>query len=346
MIAILSLWLVFQAAPDLKQHVEAGLAAKRVGDLDTAIREFRRVAELAPGLAAAHVNLGAVYVAKKDYGNAVPSLKKAIELNSDLPGAEEMLGIALLAQGYAAEAVPHLEKVNVKGLLGIALYESGRTRDAIDALEAALKDKPGNTDLLYYLSQAHGRLSKQLLDTLLSDRDSPRAQQLLGELAVASGNREAAEKHFQAALKTREDLQGIHLALGELYFNAGDYPQAEQEFRAEVEQRPGSAVAAYRLGLVLLNRGELKTSLAELRRADSLQTGMPETLLALGKVSAALNDDAAAEGYFKQVLQHEQDSGIAETAHFQLSQVYRKTGRDADAVRELQQFQKIRNARR
>ena len=65
MIAIIALLLALQAAPELKQHVDAGLKAKSAGDLDTAIREFQRVVELAPAMAAAHVNLGAVYYEKR-----------------------------------------------------------------------------------------------------------------------------------------------------------------------------------------------------------------------------------------------------------------------------------------
>jgi tetratricopeptide (TPR) repeat protein len=150
-----------QTPPELKQRVEAGLNAKRAGDLDTAIREFKRVAELAPGLAASHVNLGAAYYEKKDYGNAIPPLRKALELNPELPGAHSMLGVALLAQGYAAESIPHLEKGQSDALLGVALLESGREREAMDRLEVALIKQPGDPDLLYYLSQAHARLSKQ-----------------------------------------------------------------------------------------------------------------------------------------------------------------------------------------
>jgi Tfp pilus assembly protein PilF len=140
MTAILWLGLALQVAPELKQHVEAGLAAKRAGDLDTAIREFESVVKLAPGMAAAHVNLGAVYYARKDYGHAVPSLRRALEINPDLPGAQEMLGVALLAQGYAAEAIPHLENTGTQGLLGVALLEAGRAREAVDKLEAALEN--------------------------------------------------------------------------------------------------------------------------------------------------------------------------------------------------------------
>src|ERR1700730_17469211 len=166
MIAGLLLFLGLQAPPELKQHVEAGLAAKRAGDLDTAIREFKRVAELSPTLAAAHVNLCAVYYDKKDYANAIPSLRKALDLNPELPGAHAMLGAALLAQAYASEAVSHLEKAKAADLLGVALLESGRIREAIDVLESALEQRPGDPDLQYYLSQAHGKLTKQLFDQL------------------------------------------------------------------------------------------------------------------------------------------------------------------------------------
>lgn len=75
---LLWLGLAFQLSPELKQHVEAALAAKRSGDLDTAIREFGRVVELQPNLAAAYVNLGAVHCDKKDYANAIPALRKAL----------------------------------------------------------------------------------------------------------------------------------------------------------------------------------------------------------------------------------------------------------------------------
>src|SRR6266702_489616 len=198
MIALFALLVALQAAPtELKRHVDAGLAAKRAGDLDTAVREFQRVVELAPGLAAAHVNLGAVYYEKKDYGHAIPSLRKALELNPDLPGAHGMLGVALLAQGYAAESSPHLEKAKSGEVLGVALLEAGRAREAVDKLEEALEKQPDNPDLLYYLSQAHARLAKQAFDALAErSPDSARTRQMLGETRAAAGNRDAAVRSF------------------------------------------------------------------------------------------------------------------------------------------------------
>lgn len=345
--AALLLLFALQVTPELKQHVEAGLKAKNAGDLEAALREFQRVVEIAPEMAAAHVNLGAVYLAKKGYREAIPPLRRALELNPDLPGAHDMLGTALLALGYAGESIPHLEKAGAEDLWGVALLETGRVREAVDKLEAALVKRPDDPDLLYYLAQAQGRLSKLVFDKLVAGSpDSARRRQLLGEAQAAAGNRDAAEKDFRAALEIRPDLRGVHFALGELYLGSGDYPGAEREFREEARRAPGSAAAASKLGEVLLNLGRTPEALVELRRANALEPDTPETLLQLGKATLASGDPAAAEKLLLRVIEQEPASNHAESAHYQLAQIYRKLGRSPEADREMKLFQEMRKGRR
>jgi protein O-GlcNAc transferase len=344
MIAGWILLFALQVTPELQQHIQSGLRAKSAGDLDTAVQEFTRVAKLAPGLAAAHVNLGAVYLQKKDYAKAAQSLRTALELNSDLPGAHAMLGTALLAQGYAQDAIPHLEKGQADDLLGVALLEADRPRDAVDHLEAALGKRPGDPDLLYYLAQAHDRLAKQVFEQLRqSSPNSPRAQQALGEALAAIGKTAEAEQHLRAALTARADLRDVHYALGELYLESGDYGKAEPEFRAEARLSPGSGAAAYKLGLVLANLGRTAEAIAELRRADVLQPGIPETLIELGKALTASGDPSSAEPLLQRALSNTPPADLAASAHFQLAQIYRRLGRTADADREMKAFQQLRS---
>jgi tetratricopeptide (TPR) repeat protein len=104
--------------------------------------------------------------------------------------------------------------------------------------------------------------------------------------------------------------------------------------------------AAYKVGVVLLNRGEVRAATSELRRADTLQPGMPETLLELGKASVATGDLSTAEKLLREVSAQEQDSSLAEAAHFQLANIYRKLGRGSDVDREMKRFQEIRDRRR
>lgn len=335
--------------PELKQAVEAGMAAKQSGNLDKAIEEFRKVVRLAPDLAAGHVNLGAVFFDKQDYANSVPALRRALELNPNLPGASIMLGTALLALGYPAEAIPHFEKTQTIDMLGIALVEAGREREGIDRLEAALADarNSNNPDLLYYLSQAHIKLAKQVAAKVLATApaDSPRRKLLLGESYAAAGQREAANKEFTQALANRPSLRGVHLRLGELALESGNIPEAEKQFAQEVAVSPGSAQAAYRYGAALLNKGDTTAALRELRRANTLTADMPETLIELGKAEVASNNIAEAEKALRRVVELEPESTLAETAHFQLSQIYRRTNRTADADRETKLFQALRARR-
>ncbi|HVW86746.1 MAG TPA: tetratricopeptide repeat protein, partial [Bryobacteraceae bacterium] len=216
-------------------------------------------------------------------------------------------------------------------------------REAVDGLEAALLKRPDDPDLLYYLGQAHARLSKQLFDRLRDGNpESARTHELLGEAMAGSGNRDAAEKHFRAALAQRPDLRGVHYSLGELYLASGDYEKAETEFRTEAKLAPGSAAAAFKLGFVLLNEGRVPEAVAELNRANALQPGMPETLFELGRALNASGDAGAAEKYLRQVIEAERESALARSAHFQLAQAYRKLNRPDDADHEMKLFHDLR----
>jgi tetratricopeptide (TPR) repeat protein len=339
--------LVFLAAaqvtPELKQAVEAGLKAKQSGDLKTAAVEFRKVVQMAPTLAAAHVNLGAVLFEQQDYLNAIPSLQKALELNPQLPGAELMLGTAQLSLGYAADAIPHLERTQSMDLLGIALVETGRDREAVDRLEAALANRASDPDLLYYLGRAHMRLAKQSFDQVAPD--SARGHQLRAETNAAAGRREIAAKDYAAALSKRSYLRGVHLAMGDLALESGDVETALKEFAEEFRLTPGSALAAFRYGRTLLIKGDSAEGLKVLRRADELRPEMPETLVELGKAEAAAGDPARAEKAWKKVVELEPESALAEAAHFQLGLLYRRLKRTVDAERETQKFRELKARR-
>ena len=131
-----------------------------------------------------------------------------------------------------------------------------------------------------------------------------------------------------------------------MYLSSGDFEKAEREFREEARLAPGFAPAAHKLGVVLMNRGETRAAVAELRRADGLQPDMPETLLELGKAIAASGETDTAEKLFRRVLDQEQTSVVAESAHFQLAQILRKQGRVSDADREMKLFQEMRKSRK
>lgn len=340
---LLAAGLAWQAvSPEVVEHARAGLAAQQQGRLTDAIAEFRKATELAPQLPAAFVNLGAACLQNHQYADAVPALRRALELNPDLVGAHQMLGYALLAQGYAAEAIPHLERSQTPDALGIAQLKAGKLSEAVTSLQAALKARPGDPDLLYYLGRASGLLSKSAFDALESGTpNSARAHQALAENLAALKRTVEAENEFKQAIAARSDAPGIHLELGQLYTSTSVWPKAEEQFRAECKLQPGDAEAAYDLGQALLQQGKLGQARAELQRAQDLRPGMPETLYLLGKVASQQGDAAVAEQSWKALLAQEGRSSLAAQAHFGLATLYRKQGRTGDAARETEEFRKL-----
>src|SRR2546426_1843289 len=218
---IASVCLAFQLAaspadqprdPRVVTEIAAGLKAKKEGRLDDAIIALRKAVEMEPGLWAAHASLGEVYYKKHDYGNAVSSLRRALELKADQPGAESMLGVSLLAQGYAQEAIPHLERGQVLDALGAALLEAGHPREAVEKLETARAKYPNDPDVVFYLAQAYGRLSKQASAQIVEEfPGSLRAHQIQAEAYAAAGRADAADQEYREVLRRRPDFPGVHL---------------------------------------------------------------------------------------------------------------------------------------
>lgn len=343
LIAILVLALPAQTAPaSAAQHVRAGIEADQQRRVDDAIAEFKKATEEDPKLAPAFLDLGQAYLEKHDYASAVPPLQRALELSPSIEGAHQLLGYALLAQGYADEAIPHFEKSHETAALGIALVEAGRPSDAIPHLQAALAKDPNDPDLLYYLGRASGLLSKQAFDALEARfPDSARAHQMMAENYAVLRDEPNAEKEYQAAIQAKPDTLDLHMELGQLYARAQEWDKAEAEFRAETEMQPGKAEAFYRLGDALLEEGKVEEARAALERSNKLRPDMPQTLYSLGKAASLSNDPATAEKLWLRVLTFEKDSALAAQAHFGLATLYRRQGKQADADREMQEYQKL-----
>jgi tetratricopeptide (TPR) repeat protein len=326
------------------EHVHAGVAAEKSGQLDAALAEFQKATELDPKLAVAFTDLGGVYIEKRDYATAIPPLKRAVELSPELEAAHRLLGYALLAQGYATEAIPHLEQAHAEDALGIALLDAGKLPEAVAVLQKALAQSPDDPELLYYYGRASGLLSKQVFDQLEARfPNSARAHEMMAQDYAVLRDVPGAEREFLEALRLRPQAAGLHLQLGELYARAQQWDKAEEQFRLETQIQPGSPEAFYRLGEALLQSGKFHEAREALVQSNQLRADMPETLYQLGKAAAMDGDATTAQQSWEHLLSLEKNTPLAAQAHFGLSGIYRKEGKPADAEREMEEFRKLQS---
>jgi tetratricopeptide (TPR) repeat protein len=334
-----------QASAQAKVLLQSGIDAENHHDIDHALVEFRKAAELDPSSSEVLLRLGDAYMKKHDAAQAIPPLKRAAELTPDSVPIHQLLGYALLAQGFAAEAIPHLELAHDAGALGIAYLENDEPAKAMVNLQSALEGDPGNPDLLFYEGRAATATASQSTGKLLAAfPNSARAHQTRGQSYYQMKMIPEAVKEYEQAIAIRSDLPGLHLELGEIYSGRAEWPKAEEEFRAETKLQPGSAEAAFRLGDALVQEGKMTEAADELRRSDSLHPNMPETLYAMGRALAAA-DAGAAEQALTSVLKIEQNTSLAAQADLLLASIHRKQGKSALANREMEDYRRIRGLR-
>ena len=334
-----------QAAAQAKVLLQSGIDAENRHDIDRALVEFRKAAELDPSSSEVLLRIGDAYMKKHDAADAIPPLKRAAELSPESVPIQQLLGYALLAQGYAAEAIPHLESAHDPGALGIAELENDEPAKAMVNLQSALESDPDNPDLLFYVSRAATALGSQSTDKLLAAfPSSARAHQTRGQGYYQRKMIPEAVKEYEQAIAVRHDLPGLHLELGEIYAARAEWSKAEEQFRAETKLQPGSAESAFRLGDALMQEGKMKEAADELRRSDSLHPNMPETLYAMGRALAAA-DASAAEQVLTSVLKLEPSSSLAAEADLLLASIHRKQGKSELASREMEDYRRIQGLR-
>ncbi|NOZ28643.1 MAG: glycosyltransferase [Chloroflexi bacterium] len=142
-----------QAMGDL---LAAGQAALERGDLEAAAREFARVAEQFPDMAAAHTALGSTLVALGRVEEAIPALRRATELVPQAAALQNQLGVALYQLNRLDEAEAAFLRAreedpeDVEAMLNlIELYRTrGDYARATTVVKEALRTHPNHADVL------------------------------------------------------------------------------------------------------------------------------------------------------------------------------------------------------
>lgn len=95
---------------DAELHDDAALLYLSVGSALDAVRHFRASAQLRPGVAAAHFNLGTALSVAGRLDEAVRAYRQALALSPDYARAHNNLGMVLATQGRGGQALEHLRE--------------------------------------------------------------------------------------------------------------------------------------------------------------------------------------------------------------------------------------------
>jgi tetratricopeptide (TPR) repeat protein len=341
----------------LYQRGERALAEQRYADAEQA---YERMRELQPAVAEVHARLGLIYFQEGRFADAVPSLQRALQLKPTLPNVGSLLAMALSEIGRHEEALAGLEKAfhqsadtALRRMAGLHLQRSytdlDRDREAVAVALELSRLYPDDPEVLYHTGRLFGNYA--YLQTVKLARIAPDSvwlHQAAGEANESQGQLDEAMAEYRRVLAVAPSRPGVHFRLGRVLLarsrqargDADAEAEALTEFGLELQTDPTNADAAYEIGELMRKAGQFDKAIASFKQAVASYPSFEEALVGLGRALAAGGDAAAALPHLqKAVTLNPQD----EVAFYQLAQVHRMLGHDAEQQKALAEFERLRS---
>jgi tetratricopeptide (TPR) repeat protein len=328
-------------------------SAQARGDLAAAAASYESLLQIAPHLAPAYNNLGALYLKQKEYKKAADILERGLKVDPKMPSASALLGIALYEMGEYGNARRSLETAlranpkddNAEYFLANDLMKLNEWDAASAHLHQLAQRQPNNQEIWYLLGKVHLKLSEEALGKLNEiDPNSVWVHEVSGEVMESMKNFDGALIEYKKAVEMAPQQSGFHYALGNAYWSLQSWDLATQQFQQELAIDPSNCLAQWKLGNIILEQhldadqalGEVNKALAMCPSLVQARVDRARALLKLERNEEAMKDLAVAE----------QSNPEEPSIHFLLAQAYRAVGRTKDAQTEMGIFSKLEESNR
>ena len=349
-------------------HLFGGLASYRLSNPDRAVEELSKAVRINSSDVLAHLWLGYAYVEQVRYAEAVKQFRAVCQLDPNNVDAWYALGQSYLQLGKDATAnliafAP--DGGRVWQLAGEQYQLQGDNHRALEDYLEAMKRRPdisglkekitelGGTpvqsmrapsadwareDRLYANASEAERQSHAAFDRVMQiDSNSYRAHQIMAEVFIAKQQLDKASEEYQAVLKAKPDLPGIHEELGKVLEESGKLAEALKEYEAEIQIEPRSASAHMHAGQVLLTMGKDDEAAKMLNGALGMDRPPLDIYRLLGKLDLnRKNYQSAVSNLTRYIAARKDDS----TAYYLLSRAYRELGEKEKMNAALTMFRK------
>jgi tetratricopeptide (TPR) repeat protein len=314
-----------ESSSPIQEHFLAAQQDQQQGLLDEAVREYKTVLRLQPGLPEAYINLGLIYYAQAKFEESAAALTTANKLKPGMRGVSLWLGIddvklhrpeqgaALLRTAIRQDPADKLAQT----WLATALWDAGQTDAALLQLGKACAQFPGDPDVLFARGEAYGKAATQQTEQLLEESSGTALSDLIyGTHYAEERDWTKAEGHLRRAIERDPRLLDARLQLADVFLQQANFPAAQEQLDQAVALAPRSAPALARSGeLLLLTQRETEglariAAAVEIDRSAALdalglpvedqfkqsdRSGADATLLSLSRETAeALEGDANA----------------------------------------------------
>lgn len=279
-------------------------ARRRQGDALEARALLRRVAEVHPGSANVHHELGLTLAGLGESEAAIAELRQARELRRDLPQAWRALGDQLtLAGDPDRAALAYAEQAYADGAAGpppaaLAALREGRLSEAVLALQRHLALAPDDAIAKVLLAQTAARLGHLEHAADILERCLERAPDMADAAFVYAQVLHAQHRPHEALALLAPLLAAypgevrLRFLAMTCHILAGDYAEAEAMAAALLKENPAEAAFWLSHGQTLRITGRGAEAGAAFRRALALRPFSGEAWWCLADLKTTRFDEA------------------------------------------------------
>ncbi len=258
-----------------------GNSYDKIGDIDSALKAYKRAVEINPTLSESRVNVGNIYLKKGRVTDAVREYLGALRINPKDATTHNNLGNAYTEQERFSYAVSEYQRAidldpnfidSYRGL-AIAYSKQERFAVAIPILKRAIVIAPKDANCYNLMGQAYNNMGDY--DRAISFYDKaleiePNLVDAHYGLAVCYKEKNLVEEEILAyknILAIEPDAYAALVNLGNAYFGCGKYTDAIKQYEKAVAIQPGEAMIYHNLGAAYSNKKDYKRAVVEYLKA-------------------------------------------------------------------------------
>lgn len=275
------------------RHYESAVMRTEQGDLKGAIIELKSALQQNPGLLAARVLQGKVYVLLGQGADAEKQLADANQLGADRSATLAPLAQAYLLQEKYRELLENIDPRGQSRMIQSELYayrghaylELRKTGKAAAAFKISERLNPDSG--LAFTGQAMISLRQGRLDearglaeraTLLAPKN-PDAWNVRASVSHAKDELDRAVKEYGQAITLKPAHLDARIARVGIYLDQKRYPEAATELEYLRKEFPGDPQSAYLQGVLFAQQGKREASVKALSEAADITDVYKESYL-------------------------------------------------------------------
>jgi tetratricopeptide (TPR) repeat protein len=275
---------------------------------DRAIPLLEKLVAVKKGDSQSHADLGAAYAASSNWSAAELQFREALRIKANDASALTGLGNLYLREGDASRGIPLLEKAAATApdafeprfLLGSAYGKTGKYKDALIELQAALRLGGEQPESYYQLARVYGALGREadrhralsrFAALARKSKDDAQAQRTVDNLMeqtkplIDAGDLKAATSLMEQARRLRPFDDRVLFRLAGLNYDLHRYDVAREYVDAAISIAPSEWLYHFLLGLIEKRSERLREARASLETAERLGPSAAPVQNALGELA-------------------------------------------------------------